>query len=145
MCFMVKKAVKKSYIQKYLLRYILVIILIIVVIWTIWGNTALMTNTITVFGDRILSEFVGFRIAHISDLHNAEFGENNSHLLNILSGLIALDQGFFPKYDGGLYTEGSTNMVVSRGIGNSIIPLRFNNRPSYWWNLGQIDEKGKIR
>ena len=29
----------------------------------------------------------------------------------------------------GLYTEGDANMVVSRGIGNSIIPIRFNNRP----------------
>ncbi len=37
--------------------------------------------------------------------------------------------GLFPKYDAGLYTDGSTTMVVSRGIGNSIIPLRFNNRP----------------
>ena len=39
------------------------------------------------------------------------------------------NQGLFPKYDAGLYTDGGTNMVVSRGIGNSIIPLRFNNRP----------------
>ena len=33
------------------------------------------------------------------------------------------------KYDAGLYSEGDTNMIVSRGIGNSIIPFRFNNRP----------------
>ncbi len=26
------------------------------------------------------------------------------------------------------YTEGNTNMIVSRGIGNSILPFRFNNR-----------------
>lgn len=43
--------------------------------------------------------------------------------------LIAPNQGLFPKYDAGLYTGGNTNMVVSRGIGNSIIPIRFNNRP----------------
>ncbi len=35
----------------------------------------------------------------------------------------------WPKYDAGLYTDGGTSMVVSRGIGNSIIPFRFNNRP----------------
>ena len=49
--------------------------------------------------------------------------------LPFIGGLIAPNQGFFPKYDAGLYTEDGANMVVSRGLGNSIIPLRFNNRP----------------
>ena len=44
-------------------------------------------------------------------------------------GLVAPHQGLFPKYDSGLYADGKTNMVVSRGLGNSIIPFRFNNRP----------------
>jgi len=46
-------------------------------------------------------------------------------------GLFAPDQWFFPKYDAGLYTtgDGTANMVVSRGIGNSLFPFRFNNRP----------------
>ena len=38
-------------------------------------------------------------------------------------------QGFFPEYTEGLHTNGSTNMVISRGIGNSSVPIRFNNRP----------------
>lgn len=46
-----------------------------------------------------------------------------------LGGLVAPNQGFFPEYDAGLYTRGRTNMVVSRGLGNSIIPLRINNKP----------------
>ena len=49
--------------------------------------------------------------------------------LPFVGGLIAPNQGLFPKYDAGLYTGGNTNKVVSRGIGNSIIPIRFNNRP----------------
>lgn len=49
--------------------------------------------------------------------------------LPFIGGLVAPNQVLFPKYDAGLYTEGSTNMLVSRGIGNSIIPFRFNNRP----------------
>ena len=44
-------------------------------------------------------------------------------------GLIAPDQGFFPKYTSGLYKEGNTTMVVSRGIGNSIVPVRIFCRP----------------
>lgn len=49
--------------------------------------------------------------------------------LPFIGGLIAPNQGLFPTYDAGLYTEGRTHMLVSRGIGNSVIPLRFNNRP----------------
>lgn len=46
-----------------------------------------------------------------------------------IGGLFAPNQGFFPKYDSGLYTEGKTNMIVSRGLGASVIPIRFHNRP----------------
>lgn len=43
--------------------------------------------------------------------------------------IAAPQQGFFPKYTSGMYTEDNTSMVVSRGLGNSIIPLRIFNRP----------------
>ncbi len=261
------------------------IVLLALIIWTAWGNTALMVNTIPVSSDRIPAGFSGYRIAQVSDLHNAEFGDENEKLLGILSdskpdlivitgdlvdsrrtdmdvalhfaeeavkiaptyyvsgnhesritnygelkeglvsvgvtvledeavnlnqngetvtliglsdpnfairsdaldepsamvsaklngllesengytillshrpelfetyvscgvdlvfsghahggqfrlpfigGLVAPNQGLFPKYDAGLYTDAKTNMVVSRGVGNSIIPFRFNNRP----------------
>ncbi len=49
--------------------------------------------------------------------------------LPFVGGLVAPNQGFFPKYDSGIYTENGTNMIVSRGIGNSILPFRVNNRP----------------
>lgn len=259
-------------------------IIIFIVIWTLWGNKALMNTEIPISSDCIPEAFSGFRIAQISDLHNAKFGENNEVLLQKLTeckpdiivitgdlvdsshtdldvaidfvekatliapiyyvtgnheayitqydnlkerleavgvivledegvlleregeqlsllglsdpdftirgdlfgevpamvatklkgmqiqetytillshrpelfetyvscgidlvlsghahggqfrlpfvgGLIAPNQGFFPKYDAGVYEEGNMNMVVSRGIGNSIIPIRFNNRP----------------
>lgn len=49
--------------------------------------------------------------------------------LPFVGGLVAPNQGLFPEYDAGLYTEEGTSMIVSRGIGNSILPFRFNNRP----------------
>ena len=49
--------------------------------------------------------------------------------LPLAGGLIAPNQGFFPEYDAGLFTQGNTNMIVSRGIGNSAFPFRFNNPP----------------
>lgn len=258
---------------------------VILVVWTVWGNTALMVNEISISSERLPASFSGFRIAHLSDLHNTEFGMGNATLLQVLAessldiivitgdlidaqhtdvdialdfaegaskiaptycvagnheasssqytvlkdgldvvgvtvleddmihlnregesvvllgladpnftirgdlfnevpamvstklrslleneqeyslllshrpelfetyaacgvdlilsghahggqfrlplvgGVIAPDQGLFPQYDAGIYSEGSTNMVVSRGLGNSIIPIRFNNRP----------------
>ena len=49
--------------------------------------------------------------------------------LPFVGGLVAPNQGVFPKYDSGIFTENATNMIVSRGIGNSLLPFRFNNRP----------------
>lgn len=49
--------------------------------------------------------------------------------LLFLGGLYAPGQGFFPVYDAGLYRRGGSAMAVSRGLGNSILPLRINNRP----------------
>lgn len=46
-----------------------------------------------------------------------------------IGGLIAPDQGWFPKYTDGMYQSGQTQMVVSRGLGNSLFPFRVNNRP----------------
>ena len=54
-------------------------------IWTVWGNTALMTNAVAISSSRIPAAFSGFRIAQVSDLHNAEFGKNNAELLKLLS------------------------------------------------------------
>lgn len=49
--------------------------------------------------------------------------------LPFVGGIAAPGQGLFPKYDDGLYTEGGTSMLVSRGLGNSLFPFRVNNRP----------------
>lgn len=49
--------------------------------------------------------------------------------LPFVGGLYAPNQGLFPKYDAGLFTEGKTNMIISRGLGNSAFPFRLFNRP----------------
>lgn len=46
-----------------------------------------------------------------------------------VGGILVPGQGFFPKYDAGLFTEGSTTMIISRGLGDSVVPIRINNRP----------------
>ena len=48
-------------------------------------NTTLQLTTYQISHKKIPSEFNGFRIAQVSDLHNAEFGEGNADLLALLS------------------------------------------------------------
>ena len=270
--------------KKFIFLAVVAAVLITLVIWIAWGNTALELNTYAVTSSRLPQSFDGYRIAHISDLHNAEMGEGNEKLLVMLreadpdmiaitgdlidsrntnveialqfaqeamkiapcyyvsgnhearineyeelknglisagviiledaqteisiegqtitligvndpsfqtdylfgdsetvmnskltelhtdgeaftillshrpelfdayaehdvdlvlsghahggqfrlpfiGGIVAPNQGLFPEYDAGVYTDGNTNMLVSRGVGNSILPFRINNRP----------------
>ncbi|WP_208558966.1 metallophosphoesterase [Marinilactibacillus kalidii] len=49
-----------------------------------------------------------------------------------IGGAIAPGQGFFPKYDYGIFSDEqdqSKRMIITRGIGNSSFPFRINNRP----------------
>ena len=263
---------------------LMTVILLFIIGWIIWGNKALMINEITIKNEKIPDNFSGFRIAQVSDLHNAEFGKDNKKMLSLLEtcepdvilltgdlvdsrntdieiaisfsekasaiaptyyvsgnhearideyedlieglenagvqvlknesvlleqsgnsicvagmedpsfvtdylfgdsetvaidvlselisdedvftillshrpelfdayveckadlvfsghahggqfrlpfigGIVAPNQGIFPEYDAGQFTKGSTNMIVSRGLGNSILPFRINNRP----------------
>jgi predicted MPP superfamily phosphohydrolase len=70
----------------------------------------------------LYAEF-GIDLALTGHVHGGQFR------LPFMGGLYGPDQGFLPEYDAGLYTIGETSMVVSRGIGNSVFPIRFNNRP----------------
>ena len=270
--------------KKFIFLAVAVIVLVALVIWIAWGNTALELNTYTISSSKLPQSFDGYRIAHVSDLHNTEMGKDNEKLLAMLrdadpdmiaitgdlidsrntdievalkfvreavkiapcyyvtgnhearvneygelkagmetagvtvledvrteismegatitligvndpsyqtdylfgdsetvlntkleelhtedgeftvllshrpelfdaytdhgidlvlsghahggqfrlpfiGGVVAPNQGLFPEYDAGIYTEGNTNMLVSRGVGNSILPFRINNRP----------------
>lgn len=48
----------------------------------------------------------------------------------LAGGLYSPHQGVFPKYTSGMYQDGMSAMVVSRGLGNtSIAPIRIFNKP----------------
>lgn len=49
--------------------------------------------------------------------------------LPFLGGLVAPDQGLFPEYTSGRHQVQQTSMYISRGLGNSVIPIRIFNRP----------------
>lgn len=65
----------------------------------------------------------GFDLVFTGHAHGGQFR------LPYIGGLYAPHQGVFPEYDSGLFTEENTNMLVSRGVGNSLFPFRINNRP----------------
>lgn len=56
-------------------------------------------------------------------------GHGGQVRIPFFGGLYVPGQGIFPEFDAGIYTDGDTNMIVSRGIGNSVIPIRINNSP----------------
>lgn len=64
----------------------------------------------------------GFSLALCGHAHGGQirFGKQ---------GLYAPGQGFFPRYTSGRYTVGSMQLVVSRGLGDSSLPLRLHNPP----------------
>lgn len=50
-------------------------------------------------------------------------------ILPFIGPLIAPDQGFLPKYTAGQFERKNTTMYISRGLGNSVIPVRLFNYP----------------
>lgn len=84
------------------------------------GFTVLLSHRPELFDTYVASDM---------DLVLSGHAHGGQFRLPFIGGLVAPNQGFFPEYDAGLYTEENTNMLVSRGIGNSILPFRFNNRP----------------
>ena len=84
------------------------------------GYTVLLSHRPELFG--VYAEF-GIDLVFSGHAHGGQFR------LPFIGGLVAPHQGLLPEYDAGLFEQNGTAMLVSRGVGNSIIPIRFNNRP----------------
>ena len=84
------------------------------------GYTVLLSHRPELFDTYVLNKV---------DLVLSGHAHGGQFRLPFVGGIVAPDQGLFPKYDAGLYRKKNTSMVVSRGLGNSIIPFRINNRP----------------
>ena len=79
-----EKKLYKSKKKRIIVLAVVAAVLLALIIWTVWGNTALELNTYTISSDILPEAFDGYRIAHISDLHNAEMGKDNEKLLDML-------------------------------------------------------------
>lgn len=84
------------------------------------GFTVLLSHRPELF--ELYAEY-GFDLVFSGHAHGGQFR------LPFIGGLYAPGQGLFPEYDAGVFTSGNTNMIVSRGIGKSVVPMRINNSP----------------
>ena len=58
-----------------------------------------------------------------------------------MGGVIAPGQGWFPKYTSGVHEENESRMIVSRGLGNSLVPIRVFNQPEIVFVTLKSDSK----
>lgn len=65
----------------------------------------------------------GYDLVFSGHAHGGQFR------IPFLGGLYAPHQGLIPKYTSGKINMENTDMIVSRGLGNSTIPIRIFNRP----------------
>lgn len=66
---------------------------------------------------------------HKLDLTFSGHAHGGQFRIPFIGGLVAPNQGFFPKLTQGLHTQEDSSLIISRGLGNSIIPIRLLNRP----------------
>lgn len=84
------------------------------------GFTVLLSHRPELF--ELYAEY-GFDLVFSGHAHGGQFR------LPFIGGLYAPGQGLLPEYDAGVFTSAGTNMIVSRGIGKSVVPMRINNSP----------------
>ena len=63
------------------------------------------------------------------DLVLSGYAHGGQFRLPFVGGIVDPDQGFLPEYTAGEYYMDGTEMIVSRGLGNSEIPARLFNNP----------------
>lgn len=74
-------------------------------------------------------QFIENYAAGGADIVLSEHAHGGQIRLPFIGGLFAPGQGLFPEYCDGSHTVDHTTMIVSRGLGNSVFPLRINDRP----------------
>lgn len=84
------------------------------------GYTLLLSHRPELFADYCDA---GVELVFSGHAHGGQFR------LPWVGGLYAPHQGALPEYDAGLFSQDNTNLIVSRGLGNSIFPFRLFNRP----------------
>ena len=74
--------------------------------------------------------------AYRSDLFNYKIdyvlsGHEHGGQIRIpfIGGIVSHEEGLFPKYSEGVHFKNGVTLIISRGLGNSTLPIRVFNRP----------------
>ncbi|MEG0176304.1 metallophosphoesterase [Anaerorhabdus sp.] len=94
--------------------------------------------------NKVLDELIDSKVYSVLLTHRPEFFEEfyqhgidlalagHTHggqiRIPFIGGIIAPHQGFFPKYDAGVFVKGDTTLIISKGLGRSSFPIRINNQ-----------------
>lgn len=71
----------------------------------------------------LYSEYTQLDLAFTGHAHGGQFR------IPFIGGVYAPNQGLFPKYTAGVHVRDNLTMFISRGLGNSKIPVRIFNTP----------------
>ena len=104
------------------------------------GDNKIYLNTINRLSQELpkqaLSLLLVHRPEHFNDYDKTAFqmifaghAHGGKFRLPFIGGLLSPNQGALPKFTSGLYEGKNVKMIVSRGLGNSVFPLRLFNYP----------------
>jgi predicted MPP superfamily phosphohydrolase len=65
----------------------------------------------------------GFDLSFAGHAHGGQFR------IPFVGGVYSPEQGFWPKLSEGKHERNGSTHIISRGLGNSVIPQRLFNRP----------------
>lgn len=74
-------------------------------------------------------EYFNDYINHNIDLTLSGHTHGGQIRIPVIGTIYAPNQGFFPKYDKGIFTKDNKSMIISSGIGTTGLPLRILNKP----------------
>lgn len=73
-----------KWIIKHKKKIIFLSLFLFLVIYLWWGNTSIKVTEFSVKSSDLPEQFDGFKVVHVSDLHDGEFGNENSRLIHLI-------------------------------------------------------------
>ena len=74
-------------------------------------------------------EYFDVYASHAIDISFSGHAHGGQIRFPFIGAILAPHQGFFPKYSAGMYQINTSQLFLSRGLGNSLFPFRIFNQP----------------